>query len=304
MQAFVAIAKDAIDDPIERAVVVTTGQTLLRATVEEMLESVPDRSRVTLDEMPGNFSITLAGSTMHFDASLRASELALERLASAIEAQIAHDRAVTMLAASGSCGSNQVPLWLVAGSDVLARWLTWAKMDDALRGSLRLSDQADSAPVAGYLDRRSRREIGQGAARIRVSGSIAVAQRIELVGELRCNAMLGNKARIRIEGNPLPETIIAALSEDSSSGDPRPLADVIDHPFFAESQFRIVEIRNEGGGVMIDVESRCVSFAPIPTAAVAAMPAGAEPICPWRATATERSALYALVDRGRNLIAQ
>lgn len=96
--------------------------------------------------------------------------------------------------ALAEAADEPLPLWLVSGSDILAKWLFLAGTGNALRKVLTLSDTVGMAPVSGYLNRRARRDLGQGGAKIRVSGGMAVAEQIELSDAPRCTAILGERA--------------------------------------------------------------------------------------------------------------
>lgn len=243
------------------------------------------------------FDVALGGMRIAFAASGPAGA-SLERLASAIEARMAFERARAMLAATGT-ESEALPLWLVTGSSVLAAWLDWSRSETVFRRRLALSGEPGLAPVSGTLDRPMRRSLGQAAARIRVRSGFAIAERIELPDRLRCTASFAKEARIRIEGGPLPETIVVALTDEPRRNDRRRAADIVDHPFIAAADLRLAGIRNEGDAIVMEMESSWGPLAPVPKAAWQAVPNDADPTCPWSPTAREVRALYALVDEGR-----
>ncbi len=243
------------------------------------------------------FDVALGGSRIAFSTSGPVGA-SLERLATAIEARMSFERVRAMLAATGTEG-GPLPLWLVTGSSVLAAWLDWSRSETVFRRRLVLSDEPGLAPVSGILDRPMRRSLGQAAARIRVRNGLAIAERIELPGRLRCTASFAQQARIRIEESTLPETMIMALTDEPGRNDRRNAADVVDHPFIAAADLKLAGIRNEGGAIVVEVESKWGPLAPVPEAAWQAVPRDADPTCPWRPTADEVRALYALVDDGR-----
>ena len=80
-----------------------------RALAEAMLANV-DPASVTISGGGDQFAVTIAGLTIVFGDALPHG---FERLAAAIEARIAFERANAMIAAAGETG---VPLWLVSGS--------------------------------------------------------------------------------------------------------------------------------------------------------------------------------------------
>ena len=273
----------------------------MRELADQMLEAV-DRRAWSVDGNAGVFQVTLGGASIMFDTPAPAVSLSFERLAEAIEATIACERAQRMIEAVGA-PEQKVPLWLVSGSDVLAAWLRWAGVGGALRKELSLNDAIGSAPVAGYLDRRARRDLGQGSARIRVRGGQAIAERIELSDRPRCIAVLGTEARLRVERSRLPETLITALQKDGQRNAGRPLAEVVSHPLFVAADLRVEGVENDGPDLAIDIESRWLPLEPVPEAALAMLPADCDPVFPWRATAGERRRLDGLVEEARHRVA-
>lgn len=274
------------------------GEAGMQDLVDQMLAMIDQRSQV---EGRGSqrFNIKVADTRIDFDLTAPNAAIAFEHLAAVIEAVIAAERAGRMVEAVAS-GPQPLPLWLVSGSDVLAQWLCWAGVGNALRKVIVLSNATGMAPVVGYLDRRARRELGQGGARIRVAGGTAIAERIELSDRPRCTAILGQSARIRIEAHKLPETLISALQQDARGNALRPLAEVVSHPFFAAADLRIIGVANEGSAVVFDVETRWAPLEPVPAAAWKVLPSDADPAFPWRATAGERRRLDGLVDEARH----
>lgn len=220
---------------------------------------------------------------------------AFEQLATVLEAQIAYQRAMAMVAAAGEMGA---PLWLVAGSDMLGKWLAWSRIDRPLAKVLSLTDRADAAPVIGRLARRSRRELGQMSAKIRVSGGQAVAERIELSHQVPIIATLGDRAVIRVQHHHLPETVLSAMLESPGSNGRWRASEIVSHPFFETHDFIVAHVANDGHEVVIELETTWAPLAPIPKAALTAVPCGANPAFPWRATNREVAELYGLASRG------
>lgn len=273
----------------------------MRDLVDRMLAMI-DRRSWSIDGGGEHFAIAIAEVRIDFAAETPSVDLAFERLASAVEAAITFERARRMIEVTDR-GTQPLPLWLVRGSDILAKWLVWAGASNALCKVLTLNDTVGLAPVSGYLDRRARRDLGQGGARIRVRGGMAVAERIELSDTPRCTAILGEKAIIRIERHRLPETVIIALQRDVRSNILRSLAGVVSHPFFTVADLGITGIANDGPAVVFEVESCWVPLAPVPAAVLAAMPDNADPACPWRVTMRERRRLDGLVEEARHRVA-
>ncbi len=273
---------------------------MMRDLVDQMLRMI-DRGSWSVEGGDQRIGVTIAGTCIDLAPAEPAVGLAFERLASAIEATIAVERAARMIEAVGAVGS--LPLWLVSGSDVLAKWLVWASAGNALRKVLTLSDEVGMAPVAGYLDRRNRRELGQGGARIRVRGGMAIAERIELADRPRCVAVLGEKARIRIEQQHMPETLILGLQKDARANALRPLAEVVSHPFFASADLKITGVANEGAAVVFEIENQWAPLESVPAAAWKVLPVDADPVFPWRATIDERRRLDGLVEEARHRVA-
>ena len=273
----------------------------MRDLVDQMLAMI-DRGSWSAEGNGLRFGITIAQARIDFEAMTPTIGLAFEQLAAAIEATIAAERARRMIAVAE--GTSQLPpLWLASGSDVLAQWLVWAGASNALRRVLGLTDQVGLAPVDGDLDRRARRELGHGGAKIRVRGGMAIAERIELSNEPRCTAVLGQDAHIRIERHKLPDTLIAALQRDERRNALRPLAEVVSHPFFNSADLRITGVTNEGSAVVFEVDSRWIPLEPVPDAALAVLPADADPSFSWRATTSERRRLDGLVEEARHRVA-
>lgn len=272
----------------------------MRHVIDQMLAMI-DRRSWSFDGGGQHFSVTIAQTRIDFDTEAPTTGLTVERLAGAIEAAITAERARHMLALAEAT-DQPLPLWLVNGSDILAKWLVWAGASNALRKVLTLSDTVGMAPVAGYLNRRARRDLGQGGAKIRVYGGMAVAERIELSDAPRCTAILGQKAMIRIEQHRLPDTLITALQRDARSNTPRPLGGVVSHPFFTAADLGITGIANDGPAVVFEVGSHWAPLAPVPAAALAAIPDDADPAFPWRATVSERRRLDGLVREARHRV--
>lgn len=277
---------------------VEDGRTTMRDLVEHMLDPI-DPGSWSVHGNDHRFGVTVVGAQVDFDTAAPTIGLAFEQLTTAIEAELAVERARRMI----EVASQPLPLWLVSGPDILDHWLRWASSANALRKVLTLTDTVGLAPVAGYLDRRARRELGQCGARIRVRGGMAIAERIELSDSPRCTASLGERVRIRIEDHKLPDTLIAALQQDGRHNTLRPLAEVVSHPFFAAADLRITGVVNEGSAVVFEVESRWAPLEAVPAAAWDVLPADADPVFPWRATVIERRRLDGLVEEARHRVA-
>ncbi len=280
---------------------VEASEATMRDLVDQMVAMIDPKSW-SIDGNGQRFGTTIAGARIEFDATISTASLAFEQLASLVEAAISTARVRHMIDAAGMT-SQPLPLWLVSGSDVLSKWLVWAGAGKALRKALTLTDEAAVAPVAGYLDRRARRELGQGGARIRVRGGIATAERLELSDHPRCIAILGQRARVRIERHKFPETVMLALRQVEGQNALRPLADVVSHSFFASADLKMAAVSSEGTSLVFEVESRQVPLEPIPAAAWSVLPADADPASPWRATAGERRRLDGLVEEVRHRLA-
>ena len=273
----------------------------MRDLVDRMLTMI-DRGSWSAAGGDLRFGITVAHARIDFETIPPTAGLGFERWAGAGAAPIAAVRARRMIEVAGVT-SQSPPLWLVSGSDILAQWLVWAGASNALRKVLVLTEQVGLAPVAGDLDRRARRELGQGGAKIRVRGGMAIAERIELSDRPRCVANLGEKALIRIEAHQLPDTLIVGLQQDARVNALRPLAEVISHPFFTAADLRITGVANEGSAVVFEVERRWAPLEVVPDAALAVLPADADPVFPWRATVSERRRLDGLVEEARHRVA-
>lgn len=268
----------------------------------DQLVAMADRRSWSIDGNDEAFCVRIAEAQIAFDRGCQDVELAFERLAEAIEATIAVERARGMVQAA-AMASHPVPLWLVSGPTVLASWLHWAGTRNALRKVLNMTDAVGLAPVAGYLDRRARRELGQGGVRIRVRGGMAVAERIQLSDRPRCVATIGERAFIRIEDHRLPDTLIAGLQPGAASNARRKLAEVVSHPFFAAADLAIAGIVQEGAALVFEVYHHWTPLEPVPEAARSVLPPDADPVFPWRATAGERRRLEGLVEEARHRVA-
>lgn len=266
-----------------------------RAIAETMLDMI-DRAGYTIAGDDDRFVVTTAHVAITIGDG---SRHAFERLAAAIEARIAFERAAAMVVASGD---NGIPLWLVSGSSVLVRWLAWARIKRPVGKVFALTDQVGIAPVAGRFARRSRRELGQMSVKIRVSAGQAVAERIELSHRVSAIAVLGDKATIRIRRQHLPETIVTALQDDPRRNDRWRAAEIVDHPFFAANDLMVANVLNDGEDVVVELETAWEPLVPIPKSAWKAVPRGANPAFPWRPTNREVADLYRLAARGERLL--
>ena len=273
----------------------------MRDLVDQMT-ALADRQSWTVEGSNDACRIMIADARIDLDARAANIAIAFEKLAEAIEAAIAVERALRMIEAAGMA-SRSIPLWLVSGSTVLADWLRWAGTGNALRKALRLTNAVGLSPVAGYLDRRARRELGQGGARIRVRGGMAVAERIELSDRPRCVATIGERALIRIEDHRLPDTLIAGLQRGAASNARRTLAEVVSHPFFVAADLIIAGVVQEGAALVFEVDHHLTPLEPVPEAAWSALPPDADPVFPWRATTGERRRLGGLVEEARHRVA-
>lgn len=271
-----------------------------RAIAEQLLATV-DPAAWQLTGGDADFRVSVAGTSIAFDASAGTLGQAFEQLAFAVEARIAFERASAMLAAAPVAGP--LPLWLVSGSTVLAAWLGWAGTGNALRKTLNLTGELGLAPVAGYLDRRARRELGRGGGRIRVRGGMAVAERIELSDRPRCVATIGDRALIRIEDHRLPDALITGLRPTAGSNTRRRLAEVVSHPFFPAADLRILDARQEGATAIFEIDHLWMPLEPVPDAARSILPRDADPAFPWRTTAGERRRLDGLIEEARHRVA-
>jgi hypothetical protein len=238
------------------------------------------------------FAVMIGGTTITFG---NGDGHAFERLASAIEARIALDRATAMIAAAGETG---LPLWLVAGPDMLGKWLAWSRTGKALARVLTLTDQMGAAPVVGRFARRARHALGQMSVKIRVSAGQAVAEQIELSHRVPAVAVLGDHTILRIAQHQLPATLLSGLLKDDTSNDRWRASQIVGHPFFAAHDFMVADVHNNGADVVVELETTWEPLVPIPKAAWAAVPRGADPVFPWRPTAREIADLYGLAARG------
>ncbi len=261
-----------------------------------------DRRSWTIQRRDDAEKVTIGDTRITFDRADRDIGLAFEKLADVVGATIAMRRAQQMIEAAG-VASKPVPLWLLSGSDILAHWLQWAGARNALRKVLNLTDDLRLTPVSGYLDRRARRELGQGGARIRVRGGMAVAERIELSDQPRCVAMIGERALFRIEDHRLPDTMIAGLQECEGSNAQRRLTEVVSHPFFAAAEMSVVSIIQDGSAIVVEVDHHWTPLEPVPEAALDVLPGDFDPAFPWRATTSERRRLDGLVMEARHRFA-
>lgn len=264
--------------------------------IGEAMVAMIDPASVRISGDRDRLGVTIAGARIVIGDG---SPHAFERLAAAIEARIAFERAVGMIAAAGEVG---VPLWLVSGSSVLAKWIAWSRTGRAFANALDLTDQAGVAPIVGRFARRARRELGQMSIKVRVSAGQAVAERIELSHRAPAIAVLGDRATIRVRRQHLPETIIRALQSDPTRNDRWRAAEIVDHPFFGAYDFMVFEVRNDGDDTVVELETAWQPLQPIPKAAWAAVPRGADPAFPWRPTAQEISELYGLAARGDRMM--
>lgn len=277
------------------------GRISVRDLIAQILAPL-DKGSWRIKEHDSALVVTIGEMWIAFDRADRDIALSFEKLADVVGATLAFRRAQQMIGATGVV-SKPVPLWLVSGSGVLANWLHWAGASNALRKVLSLTANPGVAPVSGYLDRRARRELGQGGARVRVRGGLAVAERIELSDRPRCVAMLGERALIRIEDHRLPETMVAGLQEREGSNTRRRLAEVVSHPFFAAADLVVAGVTQDRSAVVFEVDHHWTPLEPVPAAALEAVPKDFDPAFPWRATASERRRLNGLVEEARHRLA-
>lgn len=270
----------------------------MRDLIDQML-SMLDRQSWSIDEGGDHLSVTLAGTRLEFDAGASTNTFVFEKLAEAIRWALAVQRARRMIEAAGMT-SEPVPLWMVSGSNILGGWLRYAGAGNAFRKALSLTDVTYLAPVTGDLDRRARRDLEQGGARIRVRGAMAVAERIELSNQPRCIAMLGERAFIRFEDYRLPNTVIAALQQHTGRNAGRPLSDVVGHPFFAAANLTITDVVQDETVLTFQVHHTFGPLEPVPEAAWKVLPRDPDPMFPWEANMGEQRRLIGLVAEARH----
>jgi hypothetical protein len=270
----------------------------LQSVVSEMLAMV-EVEGYGITERDGAIDVTIAGARIAF-RDPRMVPRGLEQLSAAVQSRVAFQRARDMWRAAKE-PENTIPLWLIGGSHLLVRWLAWSGSTEAFRRSMVLLDRHDAAPVEGIFERRARWTIGQGPARMRVRFGQATAERIGLSKNHKAFAVFGKQAFIRIGRSALPETLISALTDAPGRNDRHRVAEVIGHSFFEACDVEIAGLRNDGDDLIIDVETRWGPLEPVPAAALAAVPPGADPLAPWKPTGDEVAALDCLVNRGRAL---
>lgn len=251
-----------------------------------------DKGKVKFSGSRNAFAVTIGGSRIAVDPLNRH---AFETLAVAIEARIAFERATTMIAATGEPG---VPLWLVAGPAVFRDWLVWSKTSGALAKTLVLNDRVGAAPVCGDFVRRARRQRSQTLSRVRIRAGEAVAERIELSCDLPVIAELGHRSMIRVAKTNLAETVIAAVAGTQGQTGRRRVSEILDLPFFTQHDFNVIDLRNDGTDLCIEIASEWVSLAPVPAIARACVPTDADPVFLWRATQSEIIELDGLAASG------
>ena len=266
-----------------------------RAIAEAMLALVAPTS-IDVAGDRDRFAVVIGGATIWFGDG---DAHAFERLASAIEARVALYRATAMVAAAGETG---VPLWLVAGPDMLGKWLAWSRTGKALSRVLTLTDQTGASPVIGRFARRARHASGQMSVKIRVSAGQAVGERIELSHRVPAIVVLGDRAVLRIARHQLPATLLSGLLKDETSNDRWRASQIIGHPFFAAHDFMVADVCNDGPDVVVELETSWQPLLPVPEAAWAVVPRGANPAFPWRPTSREIADLYGLAMRGNRMM--
>lgn len=276
----------------------TNSDVSARELAERLLAGV-DRKAWRIVGSATQFTALVNADEVAFDVGSDRLGFAYEQLAAIVEARIAHDRAGRMLAAVPP--SPTLPLWLVCGSDVLARWLSWSGTGNALAKTLQLSDAVGAAPIHGELARRARRGLGQGGARIRIRQGVATAEWIELSETPAASAVLGTIARIRVEASMLPETLLVALHSQPLRNARRSLSEIIDHPFVAAADLMMIGAVNDGSAVVFELENHSGPLASVPPQAWAVLPQDADLACPWRVTAREMREHDHIVQQGRRL---
>ena len=244
------------------------------------------------------FAVTIGDTTINFGEG---PAHPFERLASAIESQVAFERASAMVTAAGQSGT---PLWLVAGPVMMGDWLAWSGTDAVLSKKIALTNQMNAAPVTGELARRARRDLGQMSMRIRVCAGQAVAERIELSHKVSAIATLGDRALITVARHHLPETVILALKKNEKTNDRWRVSEIVEHPFFAAHDFMVTDVRNDGNDVIVELETSWRPLVPIPKSAWSAVLRDADLAFPWRPTNREVVELYALAGRGERAVSE
>lgn len=180
-----------------------SGRSETPRTIAEAMPPVVDPAGFTVDEVRDQFIVTIALGryTVH----------AFVRLASGIEARVNAGCATAMVCDAGETG---VPLGLVAGPDILGKWLDWTRTAKPFAKALALTDRTGIAPVLGEFARCTRRDLDQMSVPIIVCAAQAVAERIELSKRTPAVAVSAECAVIRIAHQHLAETLLQALDNE------------------------------------------------------------------------------------------
>lgn len=224
--------------------------------------------------------------------------LELERIGAAMMAAIARRRSIDMLAAAGA-GEGPPPLWLVSGSTVLEAWLRWSRAGPRLAAALRLAPGLDGAPVSGDLRLRGRRRGWQGPARLTVRRGTA-GGRVVLRHDPGCAISFTPGATVSLRDVGLPATSVARAQAELDAGRRVPVRDLVSQPFLDFAGLDLRSLDEVDGGVEVGLAAGRTTLAPVPAAAMAAVPPGADPTAPWQPMAAEVAELDRLADAGRD----
>lgn len=211
-------------------------------------------------------------------------------------------RAHAMLKAV-SLPTDTIPPWLITTHTPIAEWIAWAGCLDEILKCVRASGRSSSGPL---INGRINFDIEFGGQHMLIRGGLhrgVLSATIDLGTTPDCRYVDDPQPRIIVDATAIPESVIDALNrpqERSNRG--LRLGDIVEHRFLSAYDAPVANVRNHDGAVEIILDTSYSILAPVPTAALRAVPRDADPARPFDLTRSEREALRVLTRGGMTTI--
>lgn len=203
-------------------------------------------------------------------------------------------RADAMLKAA-DLSPDTIPPWLITAWSPVAEWIAWAGCLDGILRRVRASRHEGDGPLPSG---RVSFDVALPGHDMSIRGGLhrgLLNATIDFGTKPACRYVDEPRPTITIEGTALPETILDALDLlKTRNNRGLRVGDVLGHPFLTAYDAPIAAVQNLDGAIDITVVTGQTTLAPIPAAALRAMPPDADPARPFDVTRSERETLNAL----------
>lgn len=272
----------------------------LKRRVREMFSSgSPALQDVAHIERDGEvISVSLGGEVIQLNSADPHLSLRIAYLKSRI-VRITQDlRASAMLKAAG-VATDIIPPWLISTRIPIVEWITWAGCLDDIVKRIQTLRRLDPSPL---VSGRVSLDVQVGGRDMTFRGGIyrgVLSATINLCTNPTFRYFDEPQSRFIVDAVTLPETVIGALNapqERSNRG--LRLCDIVEHPFLSAYDAPVMSVLNRNRAVEILLDTSYSTLAPVPAAALRAMPRDADPVRAFDLTRSERETLRALTGGG------